>query len=362
MLGALSASPATLEAIATSIKSLLGPDGAAWLSAIFWHGVWPVISQPSFHWLYLLSSLLLAAIYLVVTSPPAQRGAAALWRQLFPRAVFGHASAKVDYRFFIVNHLVIAHLKLSTWVAGLFGLLYVQQGVQGLFGWLLPAPDAGQRPGVAALVVFTLAMGLAFDFARYQSHRLHHRIPALWEFHKVHHSAEVLTVFTNYRNHPIETVVELLLRMIATALVAGVFGAFYPAGLVEYTVINYGALTFVYYLTAHLRHSHVPFDFGPLRTVLISPRMHQLHHSAEQRHFDKNFGFMFSFWDRLAGTLYLPARDEHFTLGLPPEAGRFDSVWNLYVQPFIACYRMVFPRPVSVATAAARPALDEPSR
>jgi sterol desaturase/sphingolipid hydroxylase (fatty acid hydroxylase superfamily) len=105
--------------------------------------------------------------------------------------------------------------------------------VQGLFGWLVAAPDPARAPDAPALVMFTLGMGVAFDFARYLSHRLHHRIPVLWEFHKVHHSAEVLTVFSNYRNHPVETMVELLLRLVAAAVVAGVFGCFYSAGLKE---------------------------------------------------------------------------------------------------------------------------------
>jgi hypothetical protein len=51
-----------------------------------------------------------------------------------------------------------------------------------------------------------------------------------------------------------------------------------------------------------------------------------------------------SFWDRCAGTLYLPQAGETFKLGLPPEAGRFDSAWNLLVQPFIASYRLLVPQ------------------
>ena len=332
-----------MESLATFLKGLLGPDGWSVLSFVFWQIVWPPISQPSMHWVYLLSSLLLGAVFLVAAARPQRLGLRALPEALFPRAVWRHASTKVDVRFFLVNQLVMAHLRLNVWVIGLFGLLQVQQLVQGLLDLVVPAPDPARAPGVLALAAFTLAMGVAFDFARYLSHRLHHRIPVLWEFHKVHHSAEVLTVFSNYRNHPVETMVELLLRLIAAATVAGVFGCFYGEGLVEYTVLNYGALTFVYYLTAHLRHSHVPFDFGPLRSVFISPRMHHLHHSADPKHFDRNFGFLLSLWDRCAGTLYLPQPGETFELGLPPEAGRFDSAWNLYMQPFVASYRLLVP-------------------
>jgi sterol desaturase/sphingolipid hydroxylase (fatty acid hydroxylase superfamily) len=333
-----------MESLAAALKGLLGPDVWSVLSFVYWQILWPPISQPSMHWVYLLSSLLLGCIFLVVAAGSQRRlTLRTLPGALFPRAVWSHASTRVDLRFFVLNQLLMSHLRLNVWVIGLFGLLHVQEVVQGLLGWLVAAPDPARAPGALALVMFTLGMGVAFDFARYLSHRLHHRIAVLWEFHKVHHSAEVLTVFSNYRNHPVETMVELLLRLVAAAVVAGVFGCFYSAGLKEYTVLNYGALTFIYYLTAHLRHSHVPFDFGPLRSVFISPRMHQLHHSADPKHFDRNFGFLLSFWDRLAGTLYLPHPGETFKLGLPPEAGRFDSAWNLLVQPFIASYRLLVP-------------------
>jgi sterol desaturase/sphingolipid hydroxylase (fatty acid hydroxylase superfamily) len=333
-----------MESFAASLKGLLGPDVWSVLSFVYWQIIWPPISQPSMHWVYLLSSLVLGCVFLLLTSAPRRLTLRSLPGALFPRVIWRHASTAVDVRFFVLNQLLMSHLRLNVWVIGLVSLLHVQELVQRLLGGLVAAPDAARTPGAPALVLFTLVMGVAFDFARYLSHRLHHRIPLLWEFHKVHHSAEVMTVFTNYRNHPVETVVELLLRLVATALVAGVFGCFYSVGLKEYTVLNYSALTFIYYLTAHLRHSHVPFDFGPLRSVFISPRMHQLHHSADPKHFDRNFGFLLSLWDRCAGTLYLPHPGETFKLGLPPEAGRFDSAWNLLVQPFIASYRLLRPR------------------
>ena len=335
-----------MESLATSLKGLLGPDVWSVVSFVYWQIFWPLISQPSMHWVYLLSSLLLGCIFLIVAVAPQRLVLRSLPGELFPRVIWSHASTKVDVRFFVLNQLLMSHLRLNVWVIGLFGLLQVQETVQGLLGLLVSAPDPARAPGALALATFTLSMGVAFDFARYLSHRLHHRIPVLLEFHKVHHSAEVLTVFSNYRNHPVETMVELLLRLVAAAVVGGVFGCFYSAGLKEYTVLNYGALTFIYYLTAHLRHSHVPFDFGPLRLVFISPRMHHLHHSADPKHFDRNFGFLLSCWDRCAGTLYLPHPGETFKLGLPPEAGRFDSAWNLLVQPFVASYRLLLPQRV----------------
>ena len=346
-----------MESLGSFLRGWLGQDIGSLLSLAYWQVVWPLISQPSMHWVYLLSSLLLGCVFLLATAAPRRLTLRTLPGALFPRVIWSHSSTKVDVRFFLLTQLLMSHLRLNVWVIGLFGLLHVQDMVRWLLHWVVAESSPVREPGALALVVFTVSMGVAFDLARFLSHRLHHRIPFLWEFHKVHHSAEVLTVFSNYRNHPVETMVELLLRLALAAVVTGVFGCFYAEGLKEYTVLNYGALTFVYYLTAHLRHSHIPFDFGPLRSVLISPRMHHVHHSADPKHFDRNFGFLLSIWDRWSGTLYLPGRDETFQFGLPAEAGRFDSAWNLLVRPFAASYRLLA-RPQRMPT----PQPDLPSR
>ncbi len=69
--------------------------------------------------------------------------------------------------------------------------------------------------------------------------------------------------------------------------------------------------------------------------LFVSPWMHQIHHSLERRHIDKNMGFIFSFWDWMFGTLYIPARDESFAIGLDSgEAPKFHGVGALYLLPF----------------------------
>jgi sterol desaturase/sphingolipid hydroxylase (fatty acid hydroxylase superfamily) len=67
----------------------------------------------------------------------------------------------------------------------------------------------------------------------------------------------------------------------------------------------------------------------------VSPAQHQIHHSSQPRHFDKNIGFIFAFWDWAAGTLYVPRHKEDFALGLHGGEHRaFNSVWKLYLLPF----------------------------
>ncbi len=219
--------------------------------------------------------------------------------------------------------------------------------------WLLDAAfgpaAAGTRPTAVPIVAFTLLSAMAYDYGRFLSHYVQHRVPLLWEFHKVHHSAEVLTPISSFRAHPIDQMIEFLFRLMTTAVVSGVFAHFYPSGIKELTILNYGALTFIFYLTAHLRHSHIQLGYGRLSVVFLSPVMHQLHHSAAPEHFDKNFGFIFSFWDRMAGTYLVPERNQRFTLGLPPDAGKYATVTQLLFYPFAGAARLLF-RPKAVSS------------
>lgn len=328
-----------MESAVERVKALLGEPATQTLSFVYWKVVAPLFAQPTLHWMFIGSTILLAAAFY------AWREGAWTWRaqvsKVFPKAVFGHPSAVLDYKFFVVNQFVMTYLRLGSFAVGLIGLLYVTEGVSALMNAIGgPRADAGAPPWWA-VALFTLVFTIAYDFARFYAHFLHHRFPLLWEFHKVHHSAEVLTPFSSFRAHPVDQFIEFLLRLIATSAVAGVFGYFYASGIEQLTILNYGALTFFFYLSSHLRHSHVPMDFGGANHVLVSPLMHQLHHSAQHEHFDKNFGFIFSFWDKLAGTFYMPRKGETFTLGLPADAGRYDTVLALFWHPFLYSARLI---------------------
>ena len=80
---------------------------------------------------------------------------------------------------------------------------------------------------------------------------------------------------------------------------------------------------FVYMLAGvHLRHSHIPVRYGRWgETVLISPYLHQLHHSIDPKHRDVNFGEVLSVWDRLFGTLHRPRQTDPLVFGLTDETG-----------------------------------------
>ena len=96
-------------------------------------------------------------------------------------------------------------------------------------------------------------------------------------------------------------------------------------------------LWFVFLFAGYnLRHTHLWILWPkPLRYVISSPALHQIHHSTAEKHFDKNFARTFIFWDWLFGTLYLPTEREEITYGLGEEENRkYRSLKQIYLEPF----------------------------
>jgi len=187
----------------------------------------------------------------------------------------------------------------------------------------------GSLPLHVKLVVFIIAS----DFLGYWLHRWIHAVPALWAFHKVHHSQEQMTVLTNYRRHPVD---ELAMRL----------GSFLVFQIIGTTVMTWAILDFVGNTILLLQHSGLSWTYGKAERVLISPRMHGLHHSLDEQHFNRNFGMMFSIWDRLFGTSV--AEGTVRATGVEPRMP--ESLWRQLVDPF----REVFQRkPRAIDTAVA---------
>jgi sterol desaturase/sphingolipid hydroxylase (fatty acid hydroxylase superfamily) len=96
-----------------------------------------------------------------------------------------------------------------------------------------------------------------------------------------------------------------------------------------------------------VRHTHFKLSFGWLNTVILCPHWHQLHHSTNPKHWDKNFGLMLSVWDRMFGTLVIPEPNESFNFGLANDEHReYRSVTAVYLLPLIKIYRLITTRAV----------------
>ena len=289
-------------------------------------------SSSKVYWLYLCSALVIAAlVYLRTTDRPSLRGAFAF---LVPRSVVTHGSALADYKIWLVNgFLLIAvffpYFSLSTVTAAnaTKSALCAVTGTAGL-GW---------QVGWGTTAAFTICDLLAIDAALFLAHYLQHKVPLLWEFHKTHHSAVVLTPVTVLRMHPVDQLLNFTLAAALPGFVAGIFSYLYAQPVPVFTVSGLNIGLFLFYLAGvPLRHSHIWLMYPRwIARHISSPAMHLIHHSSEPRHADKNLAQMFNFWDKLAGTFYMPKEQEVFELGLSgSEGARFRTLGDLYLQPF----------------------------
>jgi len=270
-----------------------------------------------------------------------------------------HRSAKLDYKYYVVNRLLgLVFMTGLTGVGAITGAVIVAN-LEALFG---PANLTWSGSALATLgIVYFVVTTLATDLGFFLCHALHHKSKFFWEFHKVHHSAQVLTPITNYRFHPVEKILMVTITGITAGSVIGVFFYLFgdQVGVPNYLLItaaNVGVITYGFRFIANHRHSHIWLSFGPkLEHVFISPAQHQIHHSCEARHLDKNLGLQFAIWDWIAGTLYVPNGWELFALGLEnDEHEDYDSIRSLYLLPFKRAWAVLGAGQSRAPTASAR--------
>lgn len=283
-------------------------------------------------WIFLCSAVVVGSgVYVWQHSASQGVSFKKLFRFLAPPSIYFHKSAVVDYQFFLISKILGIFIVFETLIisAGPMGS-HSASWLQHIVGPVESPLESGWLPRI----MYSIALVLAVDMGLFISHYLQHNVPLFWEFHKVHHSAKVLTPITTYRFHPMDLILDGTFTGLFGGTVIGV-GAFLSNGLDEITILNTSVIMFAWNLTAHLRHSHIWLSYGwRLSHVFFSPAMHQIHHSYADRHIDKNLGFVFSFWDYLAGTLYVPRGHESLAWGLKNhEDQEYSSVWTLYVLP-----------------------------
>ena len=208
---------------------------------------------------------------------------------------------------------------------------------------LLPLDPSSEKPGMEIIILYTTVSFVVSDFMSYWAHRIMHQFPWLWEFHKVHHSAEIMTPLTLYRAHPLDLCISASFRVLAYSLVSGIFLYIYPN--IESLATVAGVSIFWLFFnatTANLRHSHIWISFGPtIEKFMMSPAQHQIHHSTQVKHFDKNFGNDLSLWDYLFKTAYITDSREEITFGLGKNNERMSSLQQIYIKPFIKSFKIL---------------------
>jgi sterol desaturase/sphingolipid hydroxylase (fatty acid hydroxylase superfamily) len=263
-----------------------------------------------------------------------------LMRFLFPADVYRHSSAKVDYGVYLTNRILFGWVEMGAGIAATATALATSAQ---LSTWLGSSGDLF-RWHSASMAAFTVASVVVSDAAVYLVHAAHHRIPVLWEFHRVHHTAEVLTPFTVYRKHPLYDLISASVRGVLMGVLQGV-SAYAFIGrpqLVTLLGINVGYALF-HAAGSNLRHTHIWLSFGPkLSHVFISPAQHQVHHSTAERHWNRNYGEIFALWDWLFGTLYVPRGREDLHFGVKDAIGQeHPTLWAAYTVPFTNLARLL---------------------
>ena len=215
---------------------------------------------------------------------------------------------------------------------GLSGLLYTT-ALLALLHRPLSFLDIGLGARLPGWLVIVLAL-LIGDVTSYWAHRLQHRIGVLWAFHTTHHSQPDLNIFTGARFHPVDALFLALCAYVPMRLIAG-GPELWPWLAMTLWTVNM------------LIHSRLPWSYGPLYGVVVSPAFHAFHHSVLPEHHDRNFSSgLLSVWDYLFGTAVRrgAAEPQVFGLGGPPPRSFLDTL----LEPFRLLARQWRPAPTSL--------------
>ncbi|MCB1157594.1 MAG: sterol desaturase family protein [Leptospiraceae bacterium] len=310
--------------------------------------IWEVLTIPflnffktngRFNYFYLISTLLIGLFYTLYLH--LKKDKFSLSHLFFDCLDFKHwfsASSKVDYWYYYILTILHKIIFSNFIISGLAVTVFTYKLLDASHFIHSKYPET-----LGVKILYTVIYLLAYDFARYYMHSLLHRYEWLWEFHVFHHSAESLNPFTVYRVHPIENMLLSSFSGITTGIVSGVFLFLVPS-ISMFTLLNANVGLFVFHLYSNLRHTQTWLPFPEwLSYILLSPAQHQIHHSKEEKHYNKNMGSMFAFWDYLNGTLYIPKEKEPLQYGLsePYNPSDISNILRIIFSPFQKIYYKV---------------------
>ncbi|MHC4072321.1 MAG: sterol desaturase family protein [Planctomycetota bacterium] len=226
-------------------------------------------------------------------------------RLLFPRLV---KNLVLTAAVFLVASLVVRNTGLwtSRWT------------MERSFGVILLVP----LPKWCRVAIGFLLMDLTF----YYWHWANHRIRLLWRFHNVHHIDPDLDVSTSFRFHFGEIAYSAVFRLFQMLLIGA-------------DPLTYAIYETVFNAETMFHHSNIRLPLRLerlLNKVIVTPRMHGIHHSAVGPETNSNYSVIFPWWDRLNRTLVLNVPHSSIRIGVPGYLEAEDNrLWNLLTMPFV---------------------------
>jgi sterol desaturase/sphingolipid hydroxylase (fatty acid hydroxylase superfamily) len=184
----------------------------------------------------------------------------------------------------------------------------------------LVAINVANLPGWVQL----LTLFLVRDFIQWNIHRLLHKVPWMWEVHKVHHSIEEMGFAGHLRYHWMENVIYRTLEYIPLAMIG--------FGIQDFFIVHIFTLAI-----GHLNHANIYLPLGPLKYIFNSPQMHLWHHAEElpnERMNGVNFGITLSMWDYIFELNYVPKEDGNIKLGFDDMDKYPKSFWKQFTYSF----------------------------
>jgi len=250
--------------------------------------LWKELTSPSWgNYLYWLLGISLFFFALEIIRP---------WRKGQPkfRKDFWLDGFYMIFNFFLFSLIIYqaASTLVVNWFHNLLGLVGMTNIV---------AIELGAWPTWAQL----LTLFIVRDFIQWNIHRLLHRVPALWEFHKVHHSVEQMGFAAHLRYHWMENVVYRTLEYLPLAMIG--------FGISDFMIVHIFTI-----IVGHFNHSNIRLPLGPLKYIFNNPQMHIWHHARKlpkDHKFGMNFGLTLSLWDYLFKSAYIPRDGRNISLG-----------------------------------------------
>lgn len=256
-------------------------------------------------------------------------------RYLFNKKTWLSKSARVDYALFLFNSVLKVLLIAPYLSFGFLYAFYVDDFLARTLGY-----ERFQLNATETIILYTISITLLSDFTTFLLHYIMHKVPLLWSFHKIHHSATVLNPITQYRLHPVELILINIKETLVFGFCMGVFDYLSQHQVAPLTYLGVNVITMLFFmLGAGLRHSSVKFKFfNFLEYIFLSPYQHQIHHSNQEQYFDKNMGSKLAVWDYLFGTLLRSKEVKRVTFGInkkEDQAKKYESFVNNLILPFV---------------------------